>query len=83
LPRRGRPTRASPAGDQSALLERLAGTHPIQICRHPDALAGTLEAVLRAGPRPQYYALGSDVPALLAAFLVRDAVAQSRPASSS
>ena len=38
MPRRGRPTRASPAGDQTALVRRLAERHPIAICDEPGQL---------------------------------------------
>ncbi len=82
VPRRGRPTRASPAGDQTALARRLAELHPIRVCERPEE---DLEAALRAalaGPGSCRYALGSDVPGLIAGFLARS-TGQSRPASSS
>ncbi len=82
VPRRGRPTRASPAGDQTALARRLAAEHPIQVCEQPELLGDLVKAMLEDGPAAPRYALGSDVPALVAGFLGRTA-AQSRPASSS
>lgn len=69
MPRHGRPSLASPAGDQAALLHRLAERHPIRICEHPDALASTLQALIDSGPTPLRYDLGSDVPELVARFL--------------
>ena len=71
MPRRGRPSRSSPAGDQSALLQRLAERHPIRICRHPDELTSILQAVARCGFVPQRYDLGSDIPEIVASFLDR------------
>jgi UDP-N-acetylglucosamine transferase subunit ALG13 len=81
MPRRGRPTRASPAGDQTALVTRLAERHPIRVCATPDELYPLLGIAL-AEPSPCRYQLGSDVPTILAGFLVGTA-AQSRPAASS
>jgi UDP-N-acetylglucosamine transferase subunit ALG13 len=69
VPRRGRPTRASPAGDQVALVRRLAERHPIRVCEQPQKLAGALAAMLADGLGPCRYDLGSDVPALIAGFL--------------
>jgi UDP:flavonoid glycosyltransferase YjiC (YdhE family) len=69
VPRRGRPTQASPAGDQSALLARLAERHPIRVCAHPDQLPKTLQAMVASGLAPQTYDLGTDVPGLIAGFL--------------
>lgn len=71
MPRRGRPTRASPAGDQSALVHRLALRHPLVVCDEPGELAGLLRARLAAGLHPVRYDLDSDVPRLLAAYLAR------------
>lgn len=71
MPRRGRPTSASPAGDQSALARRLAASHPIAICERPADLAALLRTRLADGLAPQRYDLGSDVPALVAGFLQR------------
>lgn len=81
LPRRGRPTRASPAGDQAELVRRLAERHPIRVCERPGDLAPML-AELWAGPPTRRYALGSDVPALIAGFLATS-TGQSRPTRSS
>ena len=72
LPRRGRPTRACPAGDQIALVRRLAERHPIQVCERIEDLAGIVAAALRSGLHPQAYDLASDVPQLVAAFLAED-----------
>jgi UDP-N-acetylglucosamine transferase subunit ALG13 len=69
VPRRGRPTRASPAGDQLALVRRLAERHPIRVCEQPEELEGALAALLAEGLGPRRYDLGSDVPALIAGFL--------------
>ena len=69
MPRRGRPTAASPAGDQLALLLRLAEHHPIRVCEHPAELTSIVRALLDAGLAPQRYELGSDVPRLVAAYL--------------
>lgn len=82
VPRRGRPTRASPAGDQTALAWRLAAEHPIRVCERPEELGDMVGAMLADGPATPRYALGSDVPVLVAGFLGRTA-AQSLPASSS
>ncbi len=71
MPRRGRPTRKSPAGDQSALVRRLAATHPIAICERPEQLVELVASRLSAGLVPQPYNLASDVPALVAKFLAR------------
>jgi UDP-N-acetylglucosamine transferase subunit ALG13 len=87
VPRRGRPTRASPAGDQAALARRLAREHPIRVCERPEELGPVLRSMLAEGLGPCRYALGSDIPALVAGFLGRTgtaaAVPQSRPTSSS
>ena len=82
MPRRGWPTRASPAGDQTALVQRLAERHPIRVCATPDELRPLLRTVLAVGSGPCRYQLGSDVPTILAGFLASTA-AQSRPAESS
>lgn len=82
VPRRGRPTRVSPAGDQTALVRRLAEDHPIRVCERPDELAGILAGMVAEGARIVPYALGSDVPDLLASYLAGLAP-QSLPASSS
>ena len=71
MPRRGHPTRASPAGDQSALVHRLAERHPLVICDDPGQLARVLRARLAAGLGPVSYDLASDVPRLLAGFLAQ------------
>jgi UDP:flavonoid glycosyltransferase YjiC (YdhE family) len=81
LPRRGRPTRASPAGDQSELARRLAERHPIRVGERPEELRAGLAALL-ASPGPRRYALGSDVPAILTRFLAGDE-GQSCPTRSS
>lgn len=82
VPRQGRPTRASPAGDQTALALRLAAEHPIRVCERPALLGDMVGAMLADGPAAPRYLLGSDVPALVAGYLGRTA-AQSFPASSS
>jgi UDP-N-acetylglucosamine transferase subunit ALG13 len=82
VPRRGQPTRASPAGDQAALVRRLAERHPIRVCEQPHALPRVLGELVAAGLRPCRYDLGSDIPAVLARFLARGAP-HSRPARSS
>jgi UDP-N-acetylglucosamine transferase subunit ALG13 len=69
MPRRGRPTRASPAGDQSALVRRLAERHPIAVCAEPAQLRRLIEHQLELGPKPLTYDLDSDVPRLVARFL--------------
>jgi UDP-N-acetylglucosamine transferase subunit ALG13 len=69
VPRRGRPTRASPAGDQAALLHRLAERQPIRVCERPEALEAHLATMLREGLEPRRYALSSDVPVLVRGFL--------------
>ena len=69
VPRRGRPTKASPAGDQLALVQRLAQRHPIRVCEQPHALPRVLGELVAAGLRPCRYDLGSDVPMLIAGFL--------------
>ena len=49
MPRRGRPTRASPAGDQTALVRRLAERHPLAICDEPSQLKQLIRTKLEAG----------------------------------
>ena len=85
VPRRGRPTRASPAGDQTALVRRLAELHPIAVCERLEDLGGIVAAALRSGLRPQAYDLASDVPQLVAAFLAQEdqAVPATRPSQPS
>lgn len=82
LPRRGRPTRDSPAGDQSELAQRLAQRHPIRVCERPEELTALLAEML-AGAPSFHYRLDSDVPAILAAYLEASAAQSSRPARSS
>jgi UDP-N-acetylglucosamine transferase subunit ALG13 len=82
VPRRGQPTRASPAGDQTALVRRLAERHPIRVCEQPHALPRVLGELVAAGLRPCRYDLGSDIPAVLARYLATGD-AQSLPARSS
>ncbi|HEX6015492.1 MAG TPA: glycosyltransferase [Geminicoccaceae bacterium] len=82
VPRRGQPTPASPAGDQTALVRRLAERHPIRVCEQPHALPRVLGELVAAGLRPCRYDLGSDIPAVLARYLAAGA-AQSLPARSS
>jgi UDP-N-acetylglucosamine transferase subunit ALG13 len=82
VPRRGRPTRASPAGDQLALVRRLAECHPIRVCETPEQLAGALAGMLADGLGPCRYDLGSDIPALIAGFLAASDP-QCRPTRSS
>lgn len=70
VPRRGRPTRDSPAGDQTALLCRLAERHPIRICVRTDELAPTVRAMVDMGLMHYAYDLGTDIPQLVTKFLV-------------
>jgi UDP-N-acetylglucosamine transferase subunit ALG13 len=70
VPRRGRPTRGSPAGDQTELVRRLAERHPIAVCERPEDLATLMAAKLAAaGGGPPRYDLASDVPRLLRSYL--------------
>lgn len=78
VPRRGRPTRANPAGDQRALLRRLVERHPIQVCEDPGALTPMLRALLAAGLSQQPYDLGSDVPQIVAGYLAKGGSGRSR-----
>ena len=71
MPRRGRPTRASPAGDQTALVRRLAERHPLAICDEPSQLKQLIRTRLEAGRSSQPYDLDSDVPRVLARFRFR------------
>jgi UDP-N-acetylglucosamine transferase subunit ALG13 len=82
VPRRGQPTRASPAGDQTALVRRLAERHPIRVCEQAHALPRVLGELVATGLRPCRYDLGSDIPAVLARYLATGD-AQSLPARSS
>lgn len=82
MPRVGRPTRTSPAGDQSELARRLAERYPIRVCERAGELRAILAAMLAEGPGICRYELGSDVPEILARFLA-DGRPQSRPAQSS
>lgn len=76
MPRQGRPTARSPAGDQTALVHRLAERHPILVCEAPGELAALVRASIARGPGPQRYDLGSDVPELVASFLARTSSSQ-------
>jgi hypothetical protein len=69
MPRRGRPTPACPAGDQSALVERLALRHPITVCEDANQLTRLIRTKVEAGLGMQVYDLNSDVPRLVAGFL--------------
>ncbi len=69
MPRRGRPTADSPAGDQSAVVRRLAASHRITVCERGSDLAPLLKARVAAGLAPQSYDLSTDVPRLVATFL--------------
>lgn len=82
VPRQGPTTRHHPAGDQTGLVRRLAERHPIRVCERLGELRGML-ADLAADPAPRRYALGSDVPEILARYLAADAHSQSRPTRSS
>ena len=82
MPRRGRPSRSSPAGDQAELARRLAERYPLRVCEHAEELPGSISAMLEAGPHPCQYELGSDVPLIVAGFLAAS-LGQSLPASSS
>jgi UDP-N-acetylglucosamine transferase subunit ALG13 len=75
MPRRGRPTRASPAGDQLALVQRLAERHGIGVCEAPHTLIFLLRAQIVAGWPSPSYDLGTDVPRLVARFLIQADVA--------
>ena len=76
MPRRGRPTAQSPAGDQTALVGRLAERHPILVCEAPGELVGLVRASIARGLEPQRYDLASDVPELVASFLARTSSSQ-------
>ena len=82
LPRRGRPTRESPAGDQGELVHRLAQRHPIRVCDRPEELTAALAALLQDAPSFRYE-IASDVPAILARYLATGDPHSSRPARSS
>lgn len=80
LPRRGRPTARQPAGDQVAVVRRLAERHAIGVCERPDELAGLVRERVARGLGPQRYDLASDVPELVAAFLARTSASQAATA---
>lgn len=82
VPRRGRPTRASPAGDQVALARRLAELHGLRVAEEPGAIRPILAEMLAEDGGRQRYALGSDAPQILARFLA-GGLPQSRPTRSS
>lgn len=69
MPRRGRISGRHPANDQTAFLRRLAGRWPIELCEHPNELQALLERLSTLATAPVDYALGSDVPELVARFL--------------
>ena len=69
VPRRGRPTRDRPAGDQSALVQRLAERHPIKICEQIGDLTSMVQGALRSGLPDQAYELATNVPQIVADFL--------------
>ncbi len=68
MPRRGSPSAHHPGDDQLPLLRRLAERHPIRVCETPASHREAIEAALR-GPESVAYALGSDIPELLARYL--------------
>ncbi len=68
VPRRGPTTFDHPAGDQLPLLRRLAERYPIGICERPEQLRAAIEKAL-VGPSTIAYALGSDIPDIVAGFL--------------
>ena len=69
VPRRGRPTSDRPAGDQTALVQRLAERHPIKICEQIGDLTNMVQGALRSGLPDQAYELATNVPQLVADFL--------------
>jgi UDP-N-acetylglucosamine transferase subunit ALG13 len=69
VPRRGRPTRESPAGDQTALVQRLAEHYPLMVCGQARDLPGVVQKALKSGLSAQTYDLHSNVPQLVTAFL--------------
>ncbi|MGD9508847.1 MAG: glycosyltransferase [Geminicoccaceae bacterium] len=76
MPRRGRPTARRPAGDQTAVIQRLAARYPIGVCEQPEQLAALVRDRMRRGLGPQRYDLSSDVPELVASFLARTSPSQ-------
>lgn len=76
MPRRGRPTAKRPAGDQMAVIQRLAARHPIGVCERPEQLVGLVRDRVGRGLGPQPYDLSSDVPELVASFLARTSPSQ-------
>jgi UDP-N-acetylglucosamine transferase subunit ALG13 len=71
MPRRGAPSRAHPANDQTVFVRRLAERWPIEVCEDPADLARMLGRALALGPGQRRYALKSNVPRLVADFLAR------------
>lgn len=69
MPRRGATSTAHPANDQLRFLERLAETAPITVCHEPAEMTDAVRTVLDRSSGPVAYPLGSNVPALIAAFL--------------
>lgn len=72
VPRRGSTTRRHPANDQTAFLARLGERFPITVCADPANLKAALGRCGALGP--QHYALGSDVPELVARYLAGSTV---------
>ena len=81
MPRRGRPTRASPAGDQVALVRRLGERYGIGVCEEGQRLTELVRTQLAAGRPAPSYDLGSDVPALITRFLAPAAAGQADQAA--
>ena len=69
VPRQGRPTRESPAGDQTALVQRLAEHYPLMVCGQARDLPGVVQKALKSGLSAQTYDLHSNVPQLVTGFL--------------
>ncbi|MFL5335195.1 MAG: glycosyltransferase [Geminicoccaceae bacterium] len=69
VPRQGRPTRDNPAGDQTALVRRLAERYPIMVCGQVRDLPSLVQRALKSGLPAHTYDLQSNVPQLLTGFL--------------
>jgi UDP-N-acetylglucosamine transferase subunit ALG13 len=69
VPRQGAIGRGNPINDQRAFVERLAERYPLTVCGDLGRLREQIAEALAGPPPPIDYALASDVPRILAAFL--------------
>jgi UDP-N-acetylglucosamine transferase subunit ALG13 len=74
VPRRGPVSASNPANDQLELLRKLATRYPIHVCEDPIRLKPALRGIWGTLPERVDYRLGSDIPQMLADFLLSSKV---------